>query len=147
MNAYCQPPLSEKNILRGKKRAAKLHTTSFVLQNDLHINSDLSKCSPLLAGCDLQAKIKDGRNSPKPLSASLQGGQFIQRSLVRVIPPYSTEALIIQSTIEMTDTADTAFIFPVLRPLCEILRLLCLTIPVTRFNRHVALKSNNGIFA
>lgn len=65
---------------------------------------------------------------------------------MRVIPPYSTEALIIQSTIEMTDTADTAFIFPALRPLCEILRLLCLTIPVTRFNRHVALKNNNGIF-
>lgn len=56
-------PTIRKNILRGKKRAAKLHTTSFVLQNDLHINSDLSKCSPLLAGCDLQAKIKDGRRS------------------------------------------------------------------------------------
>lgn len=44
--------------------------TAFVFKSDSVVNSDPSKCSPLLEGCDLQAKIRDGLHLPRAEGAT-----------------------------------------------------------------------------
>lgn len=47
----------------------RLKEKTFLVHSEPAVNSDPSKCSPLLAGCDLQAKIRAGLHFLEPLSA------------------------------------------------------------------------------
>lgn len=117
------PPLAHLSKRVVEKKIELLDFSVFAVQRGSVVTSDPSKCSLLLAGCDLQAKIRDGLHSLGPSSAARHDKVYSRWD------PSWESSIHFQRRDRLWNDWYTAVglasVFSMLRPACEILSALC----------------------